>query len=425
MRFKEFLVEAEVPIKKEWLDKARKAIDNEDSDATDVAWDLDKDFRLVRNKNWFIREVAIKMAEHKDENPYEEMNEGKKELSVFDKHQLKVVKDILKAPDAMVPFMGGNLTKAEAKEIYKKLTGKDYKEVNEASESEKKGLDNWVKDYRAARKHGNVKLAKSIRDNIDKEIKRLGLNRDEVYGPDLDNKYEIKESKEPKGYYVMGKYQSVAWYPAHKKDEAEKHIKQLNYRGGADYKLEPDYGKEPTFDQSVTKYQDERKDESIDPNIIISEKTFRPVKVKDSDIELETWFERDRAHVEIHNKKTDKTIYELWDDDVRQAVEDGFLNPKDWKGSMIEYAKHLGIIKEAIDPKIVGGMRKSMLEEAVEIPADVSVEKLESMFDAAKRALGIANKLKDPAEKKKHLSQVMKGLNKIRNSVMRMMSEKE
>jgi hypothetical protein len=41
--------------------------------------------------------------------------------------------------------------------------------------------------------------------------------------------------------------------------------------------------------------------------------------------ELITWCERDRAHVELRSKVDDSTIVEWWDEDLRQAVEDGFL----------------------------------------------------------------------------------------------------
>lgn len=58
---------------------------------------------------------------------------------------------------------------------------------------------------------------------------------------------------------------------------------------------------------------------------------------------VETWFERDRSSVILYNEN-EKTLFELWDEDVAQAVEDGFLDPKDYKSSMIKYAKHLGII---------------------------------------------------------------------------------
>jgi len=43
------------------------------------------------------------------------------------------------------------------------------------------GLLNWVKDYQKYRKAGNIKSAKEIKSNIDKEIKKLKLNKKEVY----------------------------------------------------------------------------------------------------------------------------------------------------------------------------------------------------------------------------------------------------
>lgn len=58
-----------------------------------------------------------------------------------------------------------------------------------------------------------------------------------------------------------------------------------------------------------------------------------------------------------------------------------------------------------------------LLDESVEIPENVSIEHINTMFDAAKRALGIANKLKDPADRKKHMGRVMSGLNKIRTAI--------
>jgi hypothetical protein len=40
----------------------------------------------------------------------------------------------------------------------------------------------------------------------------------------------------------------------------------------------------------------------------------------------------------------DRTIMEWWDEDARQAIEDGFLDPRDLLGSATEYAKHLGVL---------------------------------------------------------------------------------
>ena len=42
---------------------------------------------------------------------------------------------------------------------------------------------------------------------------------------------------------------------------------------------------------------------------------------------LETWFERDRAHVALISRNG-KTLIEWWDEDVNQAIEDGFLSDK-------------------------------------------------------------------------------------------------
>jgi len=50
---------------------------------------------------------------------------------------------------------------------------------------------------------------------------------------------------------------------------------------------------------------------------------FPPFSIDDT--ELHTWFERDRAHVELRNRNTDRTIIEFWDDEVYEAAEDGFI----------------------------------------------------------------------------------------------------
>lgn len=63
--------------------------------------------------------------------------------------------------------------------------------------------------------------------------------------------------------------------------------------------------------------------------------------------ELEHWEERDRMHVELRWRDTGETIVEWWDDDARQAVEDGFLDPRDLHGSAIEYAVSVGALAES------------------------------------------------------------------------------
>jgi hypothetical protein len=77
-----------------------------------------------------------------------------------------------------------------------------------------------------------------------------------------------------------------------------------------------------------------------------------------NDTELHTWFERDRAHVELRVKDSDDTIVEWWDEEVAEAIEDGFISDKafclgrlTWPdrlhGSVYEYAKERGMLPEA------------------------------------------------------------------------------
>lgn len=69
------------------------------------------------------------------------------------------------------------------------------------------------------------------------------------------------------------------------------------------------------------------------------------------DTQMQTWFERDRAHVDLQDRETGRTLIEFWDEDVEQLLEDGFLNRRDLHGSLYKYAVHLGVIKP---PKTAG-----------------------------------------------------------------------
>lgn len=56
---------------------------------------------------------------------------------------------------------------------------------------------------------------------------------------------------------------------------------------------------------------------------------------------INTWFERDRAHVELLDVN-DETVIEWWDEEVQDAIEDGFLDPKDFLESAMAYAEEMG-----------------------------------------------------------------------------------
>lgn len=72
-----------------------------------------------------------------------------------------------------------------------------------------------------------------------------------------------------------------------------------------------------------------------------------------SNTELHTWFERDRAHVELRDSTTANTIVEWWDEGVAEAIEDGYLPSKAFimgrlhsesmlHSAAVEYANEIG-----------------------------------------------------------------------------------
>ena len=68
---------------------------------------------------------------------------------------------------------------------------------------------------------------------------------------------------------------------------------------------------------------------------------------------IETWFERDRAYVGLHYADeagrpdtNSPAIVEWWDEAVSEAVEDGYLNPRDYLSSALDYARSLDLIHE-------------------------------------------------------------------------------
>ncbi len=76
------------------------------------------------------------------------------------------------------------------------------------------------------------------------------------------------------------------------------------------------------------------------------------------DTRIDTWFERDRAHVALVDVRTDRPIVEWWDDEVSQAIEDGFLDggafilgrltrPNRLHESAYEFAANIGLLPAA------------------------------------------------------------------------------
>lgn len=76
-----------------------------------------------------------------------------------------------------------------------------------------------------------------------------------------------------------------------------------------------------------------------------------PRNVSIDDTVIDTWFERDRAYVILYLKDADggfgETIAEWWDGAVGEAIEDGFLNSRDYHTSAFEYAAKHGLLDPA------------------------------------------------------------------------------
>lgn len=93
--------------------------------------------------------------------------------------------------------------------------------------------------------------------------------------------------------------------------------------------------------------------------------------------EPDVWFERDRAHVGLRTKDG-KDIFDLWDEDVADAIESGFLtkprhprpSERDWHQHLVDYANERGLgsklMKEdapaSDEPQLIADMRKSLDE---------------------------------------------------------------
>ena len=65
-------------------------------------------------------------------------------------------------------------------------------------------------------------------------------------------------------------------------------------------------------------------------------------------------------------------------------------------------------------------MKFNELIEATVIPENVTFEEILKMHDASRRGIAIMNKIKDPAQRKRHASQIFKNMNKIKAMLMKL-----
>jgi predicted RNA-binding Zn-ribbon protein involved in translation (DUF1610 family) len=154
--------------------------------------------------------------------------------------------------------------------------------------------------------------------------------------PKLESK--VKEKNKKIDLFIDGKYYASTNQSKTCKQAVDK-LKTMALEKGAGGKFKYNtYGpvrKAIEVGKKITARFDESKKNSVRESIISFE-----------DTEIHTWFERDRSHVELRDKNTDKTLAQWWDEDVRGAVEDGYLNPKDWHTSAYEYYREMNGSKE-------------------------------------------------------------------------------
>lgn len=81
---------------------------------------------------------------------------------------------------------------------------------------------------------------------------------------------------------------------------------------------------------------------------------------------VDTWFERDRASIIVSDAE-DNEVFEAWDEDVGQLVEDGFIKSRDIKGSALDYAAYLLGFKDHYDMRVKVNRQYEMSGEDLKI----------------------------------------------------------
>lgn len=81
---------------------------------------------------------------------------------------------------------------------------------------------------------------------------------------------------------------------------------------------------------------------------------------------VDIWFERDRASVIVYDAE-DNEVFEAWDEDVGQLVEDGFIKSRDIKGSALDYTAYLLGFKDHYDMRVKVNRQYEMFGEDLKI----------------------------------------------------------
>jgi hypothetical protein len=182
-------------------------------------------------------------------------------------------------------------------------------------------LDELEKEQRTrSRSSGELQRALKDLENVELRIGASDYYESEEADEDLQWLQELLEHYAPPGH----------WFGAHPGDGAAFGFWPLDLLDEEGVERNDESGPHPSGARGAS--------------VVVGAPAGEPVATplpNFAETHVETWFERDRAHVALYDSRTQDLIAEWWDEDVTQAIEDGFLNARDYHRSAYEYARHL------------------------------------------------------------------------------------
>lgn len=211
---------------KEWIDLERESADEPDLYSVDGEYDVD-------SARTFMIEDRVELTRENYGGPQKKRRGTKQAVTTADiQRQLDAANadgDIikLKLVNSDAIYMGVPEKDPDAPGMYVLYKDNESKVNGEAPSSPLFALDSVAKIY--------DKLSDPFSGASETEASLVDRLSSKLGGLIKSSESE----KEVDGYYVMGEHSSVGWYKT--KEEAEKACTQLNYRGGANYRVEPSY----------------------------------------------------------------------------------------------------------------------------------------------------------------------------------------
>lgn len=186
--------------------------------------------------------------------------------------------------------------------------------------------------------------------NVDGEMAKVVYDNPgfgQGVGPLRTFKVEDLEIVRKDSRWAMKKKADFKDLTSEEQEKLLERIDSLKEHGVSDREIRNEFGGiylDSTVDEAIAIFMNKNRTASKKEEGAVQ----APVEVTGiKDTKIETWFERDRQHVALVDAATEQnTIVEWWDEAVTEAVEDGFLNPRDYHGSAYDYAKTRGLLVE-------------------------------------------------------------------------------